>query len=151
MREVNTSIVNTYEYFDLLNFKKEIKKNSILVNDICNGDHYQFISKDKAFLDIKKRLEAKDAEIQKLKDKIEDCRNTIKQLSESELNTQLKEYAGENGKLTARTDALLNFIRDLLLTSRWSLNKFRNQLRNNPYIMELLIESNKHEGIYKIY
>lgn len=46
-------------------------------------------------------------------------------------------------------DCLLNYIRDLFLTSRWKLNKFRNDLKASKYIEHLLIESVKHKGIYK--
>lgn len=143
MREVNTSVVYTDEYIELLNFKKEIKKNSMLKNSNCASDFFELVSKDKEFIEIKKILEKKDAEIKKLQEQVKD-------LSSSVLHKNILAYEEKNIKLKERTDNLLNYIRLLLLTSRWSLNKFRNELKANKYIQDLLIESGKHEGIYKI-
>lgn len=151
MREANTSVVHTDEYIELLNFKKEIKKNSMLKNSNCASDFFEYVSKDKAFIEIKKRIEEKDAEIKNLKEQIEKQKKEIKALSESISARRIIELEKSITNKDTANGLLLFYIRDLLLTSRWSLNKFRNEVKANKYIQDLLIESGKHEGIYKIY
>lgn len=150
MREVNTSVVHTDEYVELLNFKKEIKKNAIFINNFCNGDHFYYVSKDKAFLDLKKIHEEKDDEIKKLQEQIEKQKKEIQDISESISARRIIELEKEVKRKDMANDCLLNYIRDLFLTSRWKLNKFRNDLKASKDIEHLLIESVKHKGIYKI-